>query len=122
MKCIKKHKILSHSDRTTNNIGSSFESNMGSADVSGRLLTQLVDQQAKDQPDRLYCLHPSSQDADCEWRCITFHQVSAAVNRVAWWIDSRLLGRKQQILAYIGTNDLRYLVFELACMKTGHAV
>ncbi|PWY82419.1 NRPS-like enzyme [Aspergillus eucalypticola CBS 122712] len=94
---------------------------MGSADVSGRLLTQLVDQQAKDQPDRLYCLHPSSQDADCEWRPITFQQVSAAVNHVAWWIDSRLPGRKQQILAYIGTNDLRYLVFELACMKTGHA-
>ncbi|EHA19603.1 hypothetical protein ASPNIDRAFT_129526 [Aspergillus niger ATCC 1015] len=94
---------------------------MGSADSSGRLLTQLVDQQAKDQPDRLYCLHPSSQDADCEWRCITFQQLSAAVNRVSWWIDSRLSGRKQQVLAYIGTNDLRYLVFELACMKTGHA-
>ncbi|GJP95963.1 acetyl-CoA synthetase-like protein [Aspergillus niger] len=94
---------------------------MGSADSPGRLLTQLVDQQAKDQPDRLYCLHPSSQDADCEWRCITFQQLSAAVNRISWWIDSRLSGGKQQVLAYIGTNDLRYLVFELACMKTGHA-
>ncbi|RAH43033.1 NRPS-like enzyme [Aspergillus brunneoviolaceus CBS 621.78] len=93
---------------------------MGSNDLAPRLLTQLVDQQAKSQPDRLYCVHPTSQDAECEWRPITYQHLSYAVDRVAWWIEEKLQGKERQVLAYIGTNDLRYCAFALACMKTGH--
>ncbi|KAE8356048.1 NRPS-like enzyme [Aspergillus coremiiformis] len=94
---------------------------MGSLETSGRLLTEVVDQQAQQQPESLYCLHPISHDANCEWHPISFKQLADAVDRVAWWIDQKLPGKKQQVLAYIGTNDLRYLVFILACIKTGHA-
>ncbi|PYI07705.1 NRPS-like enzyme [Aspergillus sclerotiicarbonarius CBS 121057] len=94
---------------------------MGSECLPGRLLSQLVDEQAKDHPNRLYCLHPTSQDAHCQWHPITFQGLSYAVDRVARWIAKRIPGQKQQVLAYIGTNDLRYCAFALACMKTGHA-
>ncbi|RAH82016.1 NRPS-like enzyme [Aspergillus japonicus CBS 114.51] len=93
---------------------------MGSNDIAPRLLTQLVDQQAKRQPDCLYCVHPASQDAECEWRPITYQHLSYAVDRVAWWIEAKLQEKEKQVLAYIGTNDLRYCAFALACMKTGH--
>ncbi|KAL4887853.1 hypothetical protein BDV59DRAFT_211796 [Aspergillus ambiguus] len=94
---------------------------MESADKPGRLLTQLVEHQAAHYPDRLYCIHPSSQEPDCDWYPITFQHLGYAVDRLAWWIDQRLRTKKQQILGYIGTNDLRYAAFQLACMKTGHA-
>ncbi|KAJ5775491.1 NRPS-like enzyme [Penicillium nucicola] len=92
-------------------------------DSSSQILPQLVDDIAQSEPDRLFCIHPVFQDRTDEWRHITFKDLSKAINHVAWWIDARLsiknLG-KQQVLAYVGTNDLRYAVFVLACMKTGN--
>ncbi|KAJ5109493.1 NRPS-like enzyme [Penicillium angulare] len=86
----------------------------------GRLLTQVLDQQALDSPSSLYCIHPSYNEKD-DWVEITIHQFSNAVNRLAWWINGNMNGKiGQQVLAYIGTNDLRYGAFVLACMKKGH--
>lgn len=96
---------------------------MGSTEVEGRLLTHILDDLAQKTPTALYCTHPTSQDGKHDWRNITVHDFAQAVDRLAWWIDQKLDGqREQQVLAYIGTNDLRYAAFMLACMKTGHAV
>ena len=95
---------------------------MGSTEVCGPVLTQLLDEQAFEIPDQIYCIHPVSQDSDQGWHRITVKQMSEAVDRLSWWIDSKLPAGKPQVLAYIGTNDLRYAAFILACMKTGNSV
>ncbi|CAG8045194.1 unnamed protein product [Penicillium olsonii] len=94
---------------------------MGSTEVCGPVLTQLLDEQAFETPDQIYCIHPVSQDSDQGWHRITVKQMSEAVDRLSWWIDSKLPAGKPQVLAYIGTNDLRYAAFILACMKTGNS-
>lgn len=96
---------------------------MGSAETQDRLLTHVLDDLAQKSPTSLYCIHPTSQASDNEWCRISVYQFSQAVDRLAWWISQKLGQRKeQQVLAYIGTNDLRYGAFMLACMKLGHAV
>ncbi|KAJ5533542.1 NRPS-like enzyme [Penicillium frequentans] len=95
---------------------------MSSSGNKGRLLTHVLDEFAQDSPNSLYCIHPISQASDNEWRFISVQQFSHAVDRLAWWIDQKLGEQKeQQVLAYIGTNDLRYGAFILGCMKSGHA-
>jgi acyl-coenzyme A synthetase/AMP-(fatty) acid ligase len=92
---------------------------------SSQILPQLIDDIAKKEPNRLFCIHPVSPDGVDKWRNITFEDLSKAINRVCWWIESKLGGKgkeKQHVLAYVGTNDVRYAVFVLACMKLGHAV
>lgn len=95
---------------------------MGSTDIQGRLSYHLVDEVARDSPDLLYCIHPKFQEGHYTWRDITFQMLAQAVDLLAWWIDEKLAGKEQKVLAYIGANDLRYAAFMLACMKTGHAV
>ncbi|KAJ5935211.1 NRPS-like enzyme [Penicillium verhagenii] len=95
---------------------------MGSTTSEGRILTRVLDELAVTNPDSLYCIHPVSNESKLEWNQITVENFAWAVNRLAWWIDEKLDGQKgQQVLAYIGANDLRYGAFMLACMKTGHA-
>lgn len=98
---------------------------MGSESSPGRLLHQVVDELAETQPDQLYCIHPVSMKSADNWRSITYQDLAHAVNRIAFWIDQQLGDRakqKRHVLAYIGTNDVRYAVFILACMKTGNTV
>ncbi|KAJ5323083.1 NRPS-like enzyme [Penicillium brevicompactum] len=94
---------------------------MGSIGASGPVLTQLLDDQAYQTPDQIYCIHPVSQDSDHGWHRISIKQMSEAVDRLSWWIQEKIPAGEPQLLAYIGTNDLRYGAFILACMKTGHA-
>ncbi|KAJ5708202.1 NRPS-like enzyme [Penicillium malachiteum] len=91
-----------------------------SATFENRILSHILDNQAEKSPSSLYCIH-GSNDGKRDWHHITIQEFANAVNRLAWWIDEKSNGqRKQQVLAYIGTNDLRYGAFMLACMKTGH--
>lgn len=95
---------------------------MGLTDVGGRLSYHILDEVARDSPDLLYCIHPRSQGGHHTWRDITFKKLAQAVDLLAWWIDEKLTGKDQKLLAYIGANDLRYAAFMLACMKTGRTV
>ena len=36
------------------------------------------------EPDKLFCIHPVSQDGVDEWRSITFKDLAKAVNRFTW--------------------------------------
>lgn len=96
---------------------------MGSTEVTGPLLTQLLDEQAQERPEQIYCIHPVSQDSDQGWHHITTSDMAKGVDRLAWWIEQKFPAKgEQQVLAYIGTTDLRYAAFILACIKTGNAV
>ncbi|OJJ47403.1 hypothetical protein ASPZODRAFT_16084 [Penicilliopsis zonata CBS 506.65] len=83
-------------------------------------ITELVDQLAENHPNLLYCVHPESQDGDIFWREVTITMLARAINRLAWWIEDKLKHARGQVLAYMGSNDLRYAAFILACVKTGN--
>ncbi|KAJ6024116.1 NRPS-like enzyme [Penicillium herquei] len=94
---------------------------MGSIATEDRLATHIVDAIAQAWPDTLLCIQPESNNDAFIWHKITYSAFANAVNRISWWIDGNLYGKPNgQVLAYIGANDLRYSIFMLACMKTGH--
>ncbi|KAJ5710504.1 NRPS-like enzyme [Penicillium malachiteum] len=94
---------------------------MVSTSTEGRLPHVLVDEVAKESPDLLYCIHPKFNNGHLTWRNVSFQMLAKAVDLLAWWIDENLTENDQRVLAYIGVNDLRYVAFMLACMKTGRA-
>lgn len=96
---------------------------MGSIGLQNRLLCHVVDELAERRPKQLFCVHPISSDISAGWRKITFKDLAGAVNYAAWWIERTVcLHKKSEPLAYMGANDIRYMIFVLACMKTGHVV
>lgn len=95
---------------------------MGSYDSHSTLLT-ILDQIARKEPDRLYCIHPKSSDISQGWKEISFGDVLNASNRMAHWIQENVGSSDHpEVLAYSAANDIRYVAFVLACMRLGHIV
>lgn len=95
---------------------------MSASGYGHRPLASLVDQIAMSEPDRIWCFTPKSDNnLQHGWHGITFKQAANAVNRIAHRIEKDV-GRSNtfETLAYIGPNDLRYVIFTLATIKTGH--
>ncbi|KAI9935093.1 hypothetical protein MW887_000714 [Aspergillus wentii] len=70
--------------------------------------------------EKLYCIHPVLNDLNNGWREITYGDLHRAVDYLSWWITDRLGPEEKQTVGYLGANDIRYAVFVLACIKTGH--
>lgn len=88
-----------------------------------RLIPNLIDDFAENTPFRPFCSVPYSCNPKDGFRDVSFEEVAAAINKFAWWIESRF-GKSQtfQPLAYIGPPDLRYALLTVAAQKTGHKV
>lgn len=94
-----------------------------SSPIRRRLLTNAVDDLATLCPSDVFCLHPISRDISDGWRIVTFKTLANAANNLAWWIANSIGESKSlEVLSYSGTNDIRYAIFILACLKTGHVV
>ncbi|KAH8703509.1 NRPS-like enzyme [Talaromyces proteolyticus] len=90
-----------------------------------QLLCDAVDERAHYLPSsqKPFCIHPISSELNDGWRDVSFRDLAAAVNYMAWWIEKKI-GRtsgRSEPLAYVGINDIRYPIFVLACMKIGYA-
>ena len=86
-----------------------------------RLIPQLVDERALAGHVRpLYSIHDPVSDCFCD---ISYAQFANAVNHCSHWILSAI-GRSliHETLVYLGPGDLRYQIFTLAAIKTGHVV
>ncbi|TGJ81947.1 hypothetical protein E0Z10_g6815 [Xylaria hypoxylon] len=59
-------------------------------------------------------------NGDGDYQHLTFHDLDNASNKAAWFIDQNLKG--QDKFLYMGSNDIRYLIWVLAAMKTGKCV
>lgn len=89
----------------------------------GVLLPHAVDNLAETSPGAIFCLHPISSDISEGWQSVTFKSLAKAANNLAWWIENKVGQSKNiEVLAYVGANDMRYAIFILACLKTGHVV
>ncbi|KAI4226531.1 MAG: hypothetical protein LQ349_006860, partial [Xanthoria aureola] len=80
-----------------------------------RLLPSYIDEIARDDPNRTFALIPRSTSVEAGYNSISFHQLSQAIDRCAWWIETTL-GRSFDFttLAYIGPLDLLYHILTLA--------
>lgn len=89
-----------------------------------RSLVNIVDERAKSGYERPVAMFPKSQDLSAGFREINYVELANAVNRVCWWLEETIpdLDESEGSFAYFGPNDLRYLVFVLATMKTSRKV
>lgn len=88
-----------------------------------RLLASIVDHAAEADPERLFAVIPKGSELSDGFQNLTMKGLSQAVNFLCRWIEKTIgTGGPRETLAYMGSNDVRYCVFILACQKTGHQV
>lgn len=88
-----------------------------------RLLSQVVDELARSNPERIYATLPLSSDLSQGFHDVTMLRVSQAVNNCAHWLE-HTIGRSTvfETLSDMGLSDLRYAVVFLAAVKCGYKV
>ncbi|RLL93364.1 hypothetical protein CFD26_101118 [Aspergillus turcosus] len=85
-----------------------------------RLLATVVDSLAIECPTRRFCLIPNGTEVHQGFREVTFKDLCRAVNTVSWWMEKHLGSSiKGETIAYLGSNDIRYIILMLASHKTG---
>ena len=91
--------------------------------VGQRLLPQVVEQLASEDPDRIFASYAVSQNLEDGFVDVSMKCMSHAVNEMAYWID-RSIGRSNSFatLCYIGASDIRYTIVFLATIKCGWKV
>ena len=88
-----------------------------------RLLPQILDQTAQQQPESVYAEVPHTDWRKDGWRNVTYSQVARAVNALSWWLDENLSQKVRfETFLYMGPSDLRYALVSLAAMKTRRTV
>lgn len=95
-----------------------------SGDYGERLVICVVDELAERTPNRVWAtISKSSHDIDEGFTDITFRDLAAGVNHVAW-LNHRQFGRSNsfEVIAYLGVSDVRYAIYMFGAIKTGHQV
>ncbi|RAK78914.1 NRPS-like enzyme [Aspergillus fijiensis CBS 313.89] len=92
------------------------------SDLPGeRLWPAIVDHRARSSPSELVGLIPKGSEVSDGYQELSFAGLARAVDACARWIEARIGRAKQpETIAYMATNDVRYLVFILASHKTGY--
>lgn len=89
----------------------------------GRTLATVVDRLAKECPTRTVCKAPNGPQATDGFSPFTMEELSKAIDFTASLIEQSLgKASKDEVLVYLGDNDIRYLVFVVACQKTSYKV
>jgi acyl-coenzyme A synthetase/AMP-(fatty) acid ligase len=101
-----------------------MESSYDTTNYGKRFLPCIIDQRAESGYAKPYAIFPRSEDPSEGFRSVSYVQLANAVNRLCWWMnsDASHMDGKGSTFAYMGPNDLRYLIFVLAAMKTGRKV
>ena len=88
-----------------------------------RLLVTVVDERAKESPDKIWASMARSNVSD-GLRDVTIGELSRAVNFMSWWLEERLWRSKGTIetISYIGAPDVRYGIIFLAAIKLGYKI
>ncbi|GAW20603.1 hypothetical protein ANO14919_101110 [Xylariales sp. No.14919] len=93
-------------------------------DYQGQLLPVVIDEIARDDPNRPWASIPiDDDDLSRGYEDINFAALANAINRLAWIIDSAV-GQSTtfETIAYLGSSDIRYHMIQMAACKTGHKV
>ncbi|KAE8449384.1 hypothetical protein EG329_008285 [Mollisiaceae sp. DMI_Dod_QoI] len=112
--------------RTSGLNKASFPSGHGSKDIGShgqRLLPHVIDSTAAETPDLVVGLTATPSTAGrvpYDFIPLTISQYTNAVNYASWWLDSILGIGSRQTIAFIGIQDFRYSIMEIAAIKTGN--
>ena len=93
-------------------------------DCGKRLLPVVIDEYARDQPERPWASIPIDDwDLTQGYEDVSYGALANAINKLAWYIE-RTIGRSSNLetIAYLGVPDIRYHMMEIAACKTGHKV
>lgn len=95
-----------------------------SAKVGERYLPNILDERAASGYARPVAMFPKYKDVTDGFRTISYAQLANAVNRACWWLEETMPSSEEKAgsFSYFGPNDLRYLIFMIATMKTGRKV
>ena len=91
---------------------------------SKQLLNNIVDGMSTIRPSAIYAEIPTKSDTyDSGYRSITYRALANAINGVAWFLENTLgKSSDHQTLAYIGPNDITYVMMILGAVKAGYKV
>ncbi|KAH8812304.1 hypothetical protein F5884DRAFT_750614 [Xylogone sp. PMI_703] len=91
-------------------------------DPQPRLLVNVIDSHAKNDPDGAFILYANSSSWESEdgYHTITWKQFANAINKAAFWLDEKLPERsgEPQTVAYLGPSDPRYYIIIAAASKS----
>lgn len=93
--------------------------------VDRRLLPAAIEYRAEHDPERVWgYLAKSDVDVTKGFRSVTYRDLAKAIDAAAWWLDGTLGPAKEGFptVAYIGSEDLRYVLMLHACIKTKRKV
>jgi len=97
--------------------------NPPSTKLGKRLIVNIIDERAREEPVREWVWIPRTSHPRDGWKAITYAQAANAINRVAHrLVETSGLPKKREFptVAFIGPNDVRYLVFTLGAVKAGY--
>ncbi len=97
---------------------------MSGTKYGNRLIVNIIDDRAKNEPEREWLSVPKTSNPKDGWKKMTYKQAANAINRVAHKI-AETSGRpteegKFPTVAYIGPNDVRYPILALGAVKAGY--
>lgn len=88
-----------------------------SKDYGRRLVVTIVDEMARDEPDRIVYSLPLTSNVADGFHDITALKLANAVNRTAWWLESKVgKGSSFPTVGYIGP---RKIILRLSCSVNG---
>ncbi|KAK3628541.1 hypothetical protein LTR22_022312 [Elasticomyces elasticus] len=83
------------------------------------IVPHIIDELASSDPDGVWITVPRHQDLKQGWRDLTYGGLADAINGMAEWLGRELVCVRGDVVAYVGVNDMRYLVVLAALMKSG---
>lgn len=95
-------------------------------DCGRRLLPVVIDQLARDDPERPWASFPVDDwNLSAGYEDISYKALAGAINKLAHFIVDnvgRSVPGKFETIAYLGVSDVRYHLLQMAVVKTGHKV
>ncbi|CAI4218963.1 unnamed protein product [Parascedosporium putredinis] len=88
-----------------------------------RLMLNIISDNAQNRPERSWIFVPRSPDPKNGWQPITYGQGAKAIDWVAHKISTQAgkpPTKEFPTIAYIGPNDIRYIIFMFAAIKAGY--
>ncbi|KAI1324526.1 putative NRPS-like enzyme [Xylariaceae sp. FL0255] len=81
----------------------------------------MVDDLARNKPDKVFgCWHNQDESLPAASQAINYSQLANIVNQLSWWLLDQLgQSRQNEVLTYVGPNDVRFPALVLASIKTG---
>jgi len=90
-------------------------------DAGRRLLPNVIDELAREEPERILYEFPTDNDVTLPYTKVTARQYANAINRAAWALEGALgRGSGFPTVGYTGPQDLRYFIFVIAAVKAGY--